>query len=140
MSTIDALNQSGASGLTGSGGFSSMSSEDFTKVILAELSRQDPLQPSDTGALIQQLSGIRQIQSSMDLSKDIGTLVSQNEFSAATTLIGRKVSGISLDNERVDGVVKSVSRTNVGALVTLETGEQLLATNLDQIESVEATP
>ena len=76
----------------------------------------------------------------MDLSKDIGTLVSQNEFSAATTLIGRKVSGISLDNERVDGVVKSVSRTNVGALVTLETGEQLLATNLDQIESVEATP
>lgn len=140
MSTIDALNQSGASNLTGSGGFSSMSSEDFTKVILAELSRQDPLQPSDTGALIQQLSGIRQIQSSMDLSKDIGTLVSQNEFSAATTLIGRKVSGISLDNERVDGVVKSVSRTNVGALVTLETGEQLLATNLDEIESVEATP
>lgn len=138
MAAIDAIG--GAAGASAVGGFGSLGSEDFAKIIFAELARQDPLEPSDTNALIQQLSGIRSIQSDMDLSDRLATLVSQNEFASATTLIGRRVSGISLDNERVTGTVKSVARTSIGAVVTLEDGTRLPATNLDEIQSIDPEP
>ncbi len=44
---------------------------------------------------MQQIANIRSIQSDQDLTKSIGSLVSQNEFAAASGLIGRTISGIS---------------------------------------------
>jgi flagellar basal-body rod modification protein FlgD len=123
--------------------FSTLSSEDFTRIILQELSRQDPMQPSDTNSLIQQLSGIRSIQSDSDLSKRLESLVSMNEFASATTVIGSRVSGISLDNARVSGVVRSVARTSYGALLTLEDATRILMSDVDTIEgapAAETTP
>jgi flagellar basal-body rod modification protein FlgD len=133
MSAIDALGASRNTGASQSNAFASLSSEDFTKVILQELTRQDPLQPNDTNALIQQLAGIRSIQSNMDLSNRLDALVSQNEFASASTLIGKSVSGISVDNARVSGTVKSVGRSSYGAVVTLEDNTMMLVSNLDQI-------
>src|SRR5262245_35435151 len=116
-------------------GFSAMTSEDFAKIIFTELSKQDPLQPNDTNALIQQISGIRSIQSNMDLSNKLQDLVGQNEFASSTGLIGKKISGVSIDSERVTGVVKSVARTMGGTLLTLETREKVYVSMLDQIEA-----
>src|SRR5262245_24149924 len=117
---------------TGSG-FSSLTSEQFSKIIFTELSKQDPLNPSDTNALLQQLSSIRSIQSDMDLTSKLGLLVNENEFASASTLIGKTVSGIDDHNQRVTGKVKSLSRTNDGTVLTLTTGERLFIYNIDSI-------
>ncbi len=37
-------------------GFSSMKSEDFMRIIFTELANQDPFQPSDSSALLDQLN------------------------------------------------------------------------------------
>jgi flagellar basal-body rod modification protein FlgD len=143
MAAVNALGALGAGFSTPNpSGFSSLSAEDFTRIILQELSRQDPLQPSDTNSLIQQISGVRSIQSGMDLSERLESLVSQNEFASATTVIGSRVSGVSVDNERVEGVVRSVTRTSYGALLTLEDSTRILMSDVDQIEAppVEPTP
>lgn len=120
--------------------FSTLSAEDFTKIILQELSRQDPLQPSDTNSLIQQLSGIRSIQSDMDLSSRLNDLVRQSEFSNASTLIGKKVSGVSIESERVTGVVKAVSRTSQGTILTLRDDTLVPVANVDRIDTPEEAP
>jgi len=133
VAAIDALSNQTTTNPAGGSAFSSLSSEDFTKIILQELSRQDPLQPSDTNTLIQQLAGIRDIQSNMDLGTKLNNLVTQNEFAAATTLLGSTVSGTSLDNRQVEGVVKSVTRTNYGALVTLEDSTRMLVADVIEI-------
>jgi len=43
--------------------FSELKSEDFIRIIFTELANQDPLQPNDTGALLDQLNSIRDIES-----------------------------------------------------------------------------
>ena len=49
-------------------GMSALTTEEFSKIIFTELANQDPLSPNDTGALLQQISTLRSIQSDMDLS------------------------------------------------------------------------
>lgn len=118
-----------------SDGMSALTSDDFLKIIFTELGKQDPLQPNDTNALLQQLSTVRSIQSDVDLSTRLGSLVNQSEFSAASTLIGRNVSGLSEENARVAGVVASVSRTSKGAVLKLEDGTRVPMTGLDEVQA-----
>lgn len=131
---VDALSGTAPNTVSASaGGLSALTSQDFAKIIFAELGKQDPLQPSDTKALLEQISSLRSIQSNMDLSSDLQSLVSQNEFSSAATLIGKQVAGVDEDDQRASGVVKSVLRTKDGAVVQLMSGERLRVANLDEI-------
>lgn len=139
MSTVDTtsfLNTQRATSGSGATGFSSLSSEDFTKIILTELSKQDPLKPNDTSQLIEQISGIRSIQSDMDLSSKLEALIGQNEFSSAATLIGKRVSGLTEENRRMTGVVKTLAKTSEGPILTLADGTVLRLSKVDSIEQV----
>lgn len=113
--------------------FSSLTSESFVKIIFSELDHQDPLQPSDSKDLLDQLSSLRNIQSSMDMSASLGSLVAQNELASAAGLIGKTISGVSTQGARVQGVVQSVTRTSSGATLNLTTGDQVQMSNMDQL-------
>lgn len=138
MATVDLLGS--ATGTTGAraSGFSSMTSDEFAKIIFAELGRQDPLAPSDTSTLIQQVSGIRSIESNMDLTDKLNALVSQNEFAGAATLLGRKATGLTLQGVRISGVVESVSQSRDGAILNLENGLSLPVSSVEKVETVPA--
>ncbi|MBX3379187.1 MAG: hypothetical protein KF805_03770 [Phycisphaeraceae bacterium] len=127
------LNSTASTATAKPSGFSSLSSEDFTKIIITELSNQDPLAPSDTNALLQQLSQIRDIQSSIDLSDKLGSLVSDNQFASASNMIGKIVGGVSTDNSRSIGKVGSVSRTEDGVFLNLHNGKSILIDNMDGV-------
>lgn len=127
-------NQLLGNGATTKSGFSALSSEDFTKIVLTELTKQDPLQPNDTNALLQQISTIRSIQSDTDLSDSLGKLISQNDFASATTLIGKTISGVSIDNERVVGRVNSIAKTKDGTFVKLDSNQIVKFSNIDRID------
>lgn len=114
-------------------GFGGLTAESFAKIIFTELGKQDPLQPSDTNALLEQISTLRSIQSNMNLTTQLSELVSQNEFASAATLVGASVSGVSQDNERISGTVRSVSRTTEGSVVELATGERISVRNIDTV-------
>lgn len=130
MSSIDAV--AGGNSPT-STGFSSLSSDEFTKLILTELSNQDPLEPNDTGALLDQLANIRSIQSDIDLSDNLSELVSQNQLASSAGLIGQIVSGVSETRERTIGEVLSVSRTETGAVLNLDNGQRVPMNSVDEI-------
>lgn len=126
----------GAIGSSASGpaqGFGALSSDEFMKIVLQELSSQDPMEPSDTGALLKQLSDIRSIQSDMDFSSRLESLVAQNELSSASGLIGRLVSGVNEQSERVADVVLSISRTKHGAVLNLADGSRVPMAQVDEI-------
>lgn len=135
MTINEALSQAAApSSRSAAGlGFGGLSAESFAKIIFTELGKQDPLQPSDTNALLEQISTLRSIQSNMNLTTQLSELVSQNEFASAATLVGASVSGVSQDNERISGTVRSVSRTTEGSVVELATGERISVRNIDTV-------
>src|SRR5262245_48261255 len=126
MSAIDSLTGGATTAPSSTqDAFSSLNSEQFVKIIFTELSKQDPLQPNDSKALLEQLSSLRNIQSGIDLSTKLNALVAQNELSAASGLIGRTVSGVSDQYERVQGVVQKVIRDQGGAVLSLVGGQQI---------------
>ncbi|MBS0188819.1 MAG: hypothetical protein JSS51_12175 [Planctomycetes bacterium] len=133
MPTTSSIQSNTPTGSSKASGFSALTSEQFTKVILTELANQDPMSPSDTNALLQQLSSIRNIQSSMDLSEKLGTLVSDNQFASASNMIGRVVGGVSTDNTRTAGKVTSISKTNDGVFLNLSSGKSVAIKNMDGI-------
>lgn len=137
MSAIDPLASSPLAPQQASG-FSAMSSEDFTKIIFTELGRQDPLQPSDSNQLLEQISMIRSIQSDIDLTDKIKGIATQNEFAAAAGLIGKRISGVNQTGTRSEDTVLSVSRTKAGPVLTLTKGDRVDMANVDQIVDLAA--
>ncbi|MDX2118112.1 MAG: flagellar hook capping FlgD N-terminal domain-containing protein [Planctomycetota bacterium] len=110
-----------SNGSTTRTGYSSLTSEDFTKIIFAELGRQDPLSPQDTSKLLDQIATIRNIQSNTDLTTDLKSIVKETQFASAASTIGSMISGLTSDYERVEGTVISVGRGSDGVAVNVST-------------------
>jgi flagellar basal-body rod modification protein FlgD len=115
---------------------SQLGSDEFLKIVLQELQSQDPLEPNDTSQMLEQLSTIMSIQSDSDMMDRLGDLVTQNELSSASGLIGRLVSGLSDANNRVLGVVASVSKGSNGVTLRLDDGTSVKMDRVDQVFEV----
>ncbi|MHC4997133.1 MAG: flagellar hook assembly protein FlgD [Planctomycetota bacterium] len=105
--------------------FSDLSSSEFIKIMFTELTNQDPLQPNDSNELLNQLSSLRTIESQTALQDQLKSLVSQNQIAMAGNLIGKRVEGLDLNNDAIEGVVSSVRVANDRAVLLLDTGQEL---------------
>jgi flagellar basal-body rod modification protein FlgD len=102
--------------------FSKMSSEDFIKIIFTELSNQDPFQPNDSAALLEQLDSIRSIEADLKLTDQLHSLVFENQLASASSMIGKFIGGLTTDNQRVAGFVVSVIRQGDDVNLELDNG------------------
>lgn len=113
--------------------FSALTSGEFLQIMFTELQNQDPLEPNDSSAMLDQLSALRSIESDTQMVSSLTRMVNQSEFAAASTLIGSLVSGITLDNRRVADLVVSVSNTQDGPVLNLFDGSRMFFGNVDEI-------
>jgi flagellar basal-body rod modification protein FlgD len=126
-------------------GVSDLASEDFFKILVAEMQNQDPLAPSDSSDLISQVAQIRTIEQSDLLTNTLGLLTEQQRMGGATGLIGKFVQAIVPASDGTEtlceGVVTSVYFNSDGsAVLELDTGQAIAAsdvlrvTTLDEVE------
>ena len=108
-----------------SNAFGSMSSEDFINILTEQLANQDPFEPQDSSALLEQLSSLRTVESQMSLSDSIAELVLQNQVATAGGLIGKSVEGKDDRNNAVDGLVTAVRVQDGQAVLELDNGKSL---------------
>jgi len=113
--------------------FGEMSSTDFLEVIFTELANQDPLAPSDTKALLEQISTIRTIESDLALGEKLEEMVKQNELTSASSLVGKFVTGLTDSNSETAGFVDSVRVTEKGMRLMLSSGYQVA---LDRVNDI----
>lgn len=132
MNTIAASN-AGTSTVGSVNRFQEMKTEDFVRIIFTELSNQDPFQPQDSGALLEQLNSIRSIESDIELTNRLDALVRQNELAAAGSLVGKTVVGLTEGAARAEGRVAAAARAGDAVLVQLENGQRI---PFAQIESI----
>ena len=121
-------------------GFSSLSSEDFMRIIFTELANQDPFAPSDSSALLDQLNSIRSIESDLQLMDRLDSLVFENKLAAGANLIGKVVQGLTTTNDRVEGQVISVTRNENSLTLTLDTGMQMPLDNVETFFNLPTPP
>jgi flagellar basal-body rod modification protein FlgD len=113
--------------------FSEMSSEDFIKIIFTELTNQDPFQPNDSNALLQQLNSIRSIESDMAMTDKLDALVRDNQLAGASNMIGKYVSGLSDANDPVSGIVVAVVREGDAIKVELDSGYRVPVGSIKEV-------
>lgn len=80
----------------------------FLKLLTAQLSNQDPLNPSDQDQMINMLSQLSQVEQMTNLSGNMEKLLSLNQLSA----IGKNIVGLTDAGEKVEGVVEAVIYKN----------------------------
>lgn len=118
---------------------------DFFRLLVAQLQQQDPLKPTDNQAILQQMSMIRQLQSSTDLQGTLSSLATQQRMGTTASLIGKYVIGTADTagggQTPTQGVVVGVSYMADGrTLLELHDGRQLPADKVETITLVDNLP
>ena len=85
-----------------------LSQEDFLKIMLAELTNQDPLEPLDNSEFLSQLTQIQTLQATTRLSDGIQSLILGQQITTAGVLIGRGVIGFDATGAPVEGIVDRI--------------------------------
>ncbi len=119
-----------------SGDFSALGSTEFFKLIITDLLNQDPLNPTDNQKLLEQISLIRDIEMRNEMTTSLRSLIDQQRFGSAATLLGQFVEG----NEAAGfatGVVAGVRFDAQGAaILMLDGGAEMPLSNLLTVTSL----
>ena len=133
MSSITSAAGVGGGSVEASSGFGALDSEEFLNIMFTELQNQDPFDPNDSSALLEQLNSIRSIESDIALTSQLESIVFQNQLAGASNLIGRYIQGMAPGGNRVDGQVISVIRQGDNIGIELDTGWVI---DVDQVELI----
>ena len=113
--------------------FSELTSEDFIELIVSELTSQDPLEPNDTNALLQQINSIRQIESDLSITTSLESVVTENQLATAGGLIGAYVIGRDQGFASAEGFVVAAGRRDGNIVVELANGSVVPMENVTQV-------
>lgn len=96
-------------GTTSASGLGDVDIDQFLKLLLTELQNQDPLNPMDNAAMLNQIGQIRQIGSTNKLTETLTNLSNGQQLAMASGLIGKKINALDVNANDVTGLVDSVS-------------------------------
>lgn len=83
--------------------------DQFIQLMISELQNQDPLDPLDNSEMLQQITQIREIGSNDRLSQTLDAVLTGQNLTTASSLIGKKVNALADGGATVEGVVDRVS-------------------------------
>jgi flagellar basal-body rod modification protein FlgD len=131
MATIGAV-QPTTSNLQANG----MGMQDFLKILLTQLTYQDPLKPMDNQQFMAQMAQFTSLQQTQQLNEKTDALLSTQASLQSVGLLGRTVE-ISSGTGSITGTVKALSLATDTPQLTLETtAGTLTGISLSQITSV----
>lgn len=116
-----------------SNAFAELSSEEFINILVTELTQQDPFEPNDSAAILEQLSSLRNIESQVSLQDQLKTMVDQNAISSASGMIGQLVKGLDANNHAIEGLVESVVIENGNPVLKLSDGSRIEASRITDV-------
>ncbi|WP_447726057.1 flagellar hook assembly protein FlgD [Sphingomonas koreensis] len=99
-----------------------LSFDALLKIILTQLTYQDPLKPMDNFEFVSQLAQFSQIQQAQTMNDRLEALVSAQATNQATGLLGREVD-VPAGSATLSGKVTAVSFQSGAPTVTIETSD-----------------
>ncbi|GAB4135748.1 MAG: hypothetical protein Tsb009_02350 [Planctomycetaceae bacterium] len=85
-------------------GFASLTADDFLKMFITQLQNQDPTEPVDNEALLNQLATMQNLQANIELGDALEELTKNQQLSSAAAFIGKSVSATADDGTEITGV------------------------------------
>ena len=97
-----------------------LSFESLLKIVLTQLTYQDPLKPMDNFEFVSQLAQFSQIQQTQEMSDSLKTLVAAQATSQAAGLLG-KIVDIPAGGSLLSGEVTAIAFADGGPRLTIRT-------------------
>ena len=117
----------------------------FIQLMLVQLQNQDPLEPMDNSEMLQQITQIREIGASDKLSQTLQAVLTGQNLTTASSLIGQQINALADSGETIEGEVDRVSievneNDNSKREVRVHIGEQSVRlNNVREITSIQDT-
>ncbi|MCP3977322.1 MAG: hypothetical protein GY720_22765 [bacterium] len=122
---------------TDSNGIGQLGSDAFLKLLVAQLKYQNPLQPTDGAAMLQQTAQFTTVETLQSIAAMNQQLMGFQQVTMGLGLVGKHVDAIGLDGNPTQGNVESLRFTVDGPFLVLEDGQEIPMTNV--ISVTEAT-
>jgi len=117
-----------------------ISPEQFLQLLITQLQNQDPFEPMKNQELLQQISAVRGLQSTIELQDTLESITLQQQISSAGGLIGKVVSGLNEALDQASGLVTSVSVESGHVYLDLDTGARLPLGNVTRVSEATGGP
>lgn len=130
---IEAISSAGASNLQAN----SLGMADFLKVLLTQLTYQDPLKPMDNQEFMAQMAQFTSVEQTQQLNNKIDTLITNQAALQSVGLIGRTVD-VTTTGGSLSGTVSALSLSGSTPLLTIRTaaGATVSDVSLAQVVAV----
>ena len=103
--------------------------QSLLRIILTQLTYQDPLKPMDNFQFVSQLAQFSQIQQGQTANERLDTLVASQATAQATSLLGAKVD-VPAGTATLTGKVIAVTFDNGSPRITLQTTDNQTISNI----------
>jgi len=115
----------------------SLGMEDFLKILLTQLTYQDPLKPMDNQEFMAQMAQFTSLEQTQQLNNKIETLITNQAALQSVGLIGKTVD-VSTPSGLLTGTVSALSLSGDAPLLTVKTstGAFLNDISLSQLTAV----
>jgi flagellar basal-body rod modification protein FlgD len=107
--------------------------DDFLKLLVAELTSQDPLDPVDNGDFMQQIVAMQNLEQTSALTDSLREFQSFQAMASGSALIGRQITGLAAGGQSVSGTVASVTLENGAVLAVLADGSRVPLASVTEI-------
>lgn len=124
-----------SSSSAGQGGLNGINANTFLQLLVAQLQYQNPSSPVDSTQFLSQTASFEEVQQLTSLQTSMASLVSAQQASTATSMLGAQVVGTDSSGKPVSGLVSGVQLTSSGPILSV--GNSTLA--LSSVTSV-STP
>ena len=91
----------------------------FLQLMIAQLKYQNPFQPMDATAMMQQTSSLTSVQTLQDMSALQKEMLGMQEAATASGFIGKQVTATDVSGGTLTGVVGRVTYTVAGPLLNV---------------------
>lgn len=111
--------------------------QDFLRILLTQLTAQDPLKPMDNTAFVTQLAQFSQLEQAQEMSANLGQLLSVQTATQTVGLLGHTVQ-VTNGFGTVSGQVTDISLNGDTPVVTVhpDSGTDLTGVDLSRIVDI----
>ncbi len=109
--------------------------DQFLKLLVAQLSHQDPMKPVEDKQFIAQMAQFSSLEQMTQVNKNLESLARQNLASQSFSLLGRKISGKSEDTGlAIQGTVKEIEYVKNKTILVTDKGK-IAVDNVSKVQN-----
>ena len=102
---------------TNTAGLGALDGDAFMKLMVAQMKYQNPFEPMDTSAMLQQTAALTTVETLQQVSSSDRLLLGLQQSSMAASFVGRSVTALDAGGQETSGVVKSIRFTADGPVL-----------------------